>query len=361
MPRPLVQTLVKQLAQRVDPYTKQGGNLDVVVITGATNASPIVITATNHGFQTGDTVLVAGVLGNTAANGTFTITRVTVNTFSLDGSTGSGAYTSGGSATTIGVSDGDRFTKQRLLDIYNLARMTLFNAMKNVMTKDQMVEAISGAMTDVVFTFTATYGNRYTYGLPSGYLRFVGLNGYAYGNSDMLTPIILLPANMIDVVKGSDPAYQQSNTNRFVFEIGTSLIHFGNYVDLQQITGTVAIAGDTTLTGTSTKFLNELMVGGAVRVSGMDRTIATIVSNTSATVTLAFVGTSSGLTAQASTYHLKYIGISDFALSDVTGASTTETLNTDYHYAILEIATAIANEQGNAEVLQLANQLLNKK
>jgi hypothetical protein len=68
------------------------------LITGATNAAPIVLTIASHGYVTGDQVLVAGVLGNTAANGDWTITVLTANTFSLNGSTGNGAYTSGGTA-----------------------------------------------------------------------------------------------------------------------------------------------------------------------------------------------------------------------------------------------------------------------
>lgn len=65
-------------------------------ITGATNATPIVITITSHGYQTGDQAIISGVLGNTAANGNWTITVLTANTFSLNGSVGNGAYTSGG-------------------------------------------------------------------------------------------------------------------------------------------------------------------------------------------------------------------------------------------------------------------------
>ena len=67
-------------------------------ITAATNASPIVITATGHGFATNDIITIAGVTGNTAANGTFTITKVDNDTFSLNSSTGNGAYVSGGTA-----------------------------------------------------------------------------------------------------------------------------------------------------------------------------------------------------------------------------------------------------------------------
>lgn len=65
-------------------------------ITGATNATPIVITAANHGLVTGDTIVVSGVLGNTAANGTFQVIQLSANTFSLTTSVGNGAYTSGG-------------------------------------------------------------------------------------------------------------------------------------------------------------------------------------------------------------------------------------------------------------------------
>jgi len=68
-------------------------------ITGATNASPIVITAVGHGLSTDDIVFIAGVLGNTAANGTWKITVVSDDSFSLTGSAGLGEgydYTSGG-------------------------------------------------------------------------------------------------------------------------------------------------------------------------------------------------------------------------------------------------------------------------
>jgi len=68
-------------------------------ITGATDASSIVVTAPGHGFITGDSVVVDNVSGNTAANGTWTITVIDADTFSLDSSSGNGAYASGGTAT----------------------------------------------------------------------------------------------------------------------------------------------------------------------------------------------------------------------------------------------------------------------
>ncbi len=71
-------------------------------ITGATNASPIVIALTGHGFITGQKAVISGAGGNTAANGTWTVTVVDQDHFSLNGSVGSGAYTSGGTAVLFG-------------------------------------------------------------------------------------------------------------------------------------------------------------------------------------------------------------------------------------------------------------------
>jgi hypothetical protein len=79
-------------------------------ITGATNASPIVITANNHGLQTGDTVVISGVGGNKAANNAFTITFVNANQFSLNGSTGNGAYTGGGTWQWVRAYSATNFT-----------------------------------------------------------------------------------------------------------------------------------------------------------------------------------------------------------------------------------------------------------
>jgi Putative phage tail protein len=72
-----------------------------VAITGATTPAPptpIKITATGHKFKSGQKVTIAGVGGNTAANGTWTITQIDPDNFTLDGSIGNGTYTSGGVA-----------------------------------------------------------------------------------------------------------------------------------------------------------------------------------------------------------------------------------------------------------------------
>jgi hypothetical protein len=71
----------------------------VKTITGATNASPIVITSVAHALSTGQSFVVADVVGNTAANGTWYIEVLSDDTFSLLGSEGNADYVSGGTAT----------------------------------------------------------------------------------------------------------------------------------------------------------------------------------------------------------------------------------------------------------------------
>jgi hypothetical protein len=68
------------------------------VIVSASNLIPIEIgTAAAHKLQTGDTIVVKNVGGNTAANGTWIVTVNSSTTCKLNGSEGNGVYTSGGS------------------------------------------------------------------------------------------------------------------------------------------------------------------------------------------------------------------------------------------------------------------------
>lgn len=84
------------------PFAFSGESFSVA---GATNASPIEIsTTTMHRFQTGSRVCISGVGGNTDANGCWQITATGPSSFTLDGSTASGSYTSGGTVTPGGVS-----------------------------------------------------------------------------------------------------------------------------------------------------------------------------------------------------------------------------------------------------------------
>ena len=87
-------------------------------ITNASNASPIVITCADHGFSDDAIITIHDVGGNTAANGTFLTTAIDDDSFSLDGSTGNAAWTSGGKCYEV-VQDPDKIEKINLEDSTN--------------------------------------------------------------------------------------------------------------------------------------------------------------------------------------------------------------------------------------------------
>jgi hypothetical protein len=67
-------------------------------IVSSTNATPIVMTVTGHGYANGDTVMILSHTTNTNAVGVWEIANQTANTFELVGSTGNGV---GGATGTV--------------------------------------------------------------------------------------------------------------------------------------------------------------------------------------------------------------------------------------------------------------------
>lgn len=76
-----------------------------IAISAATNATPIVVTSATHSLADGDPITISGVVGNTAANGSYfaKVTGFSSTTFALYSDkalatpvAGNGAYTSGG-------------------------------------------------------------------------------------------------------------------------------------------------------------------------------------------------------------------------------------------------------------------------
>jgi hypothetical protein len=95
----LAQSFDKNFFDGRDTYSTNSGTSVVVqsgVVTGATIGSPIEITSPQHGLASGDRVQISGVVGNTDANGVFTVTVVDQDRFSLNGSFGFSNYVSGG-------------------------------------------------------------------------------------------------------------------------------------------------------------------------------------------------------------------------------------------------------------------------
>lgn len=285
------QALLFRIQLILDPATKDGQKFNdstaALTISGATNATPIVITTTtNHGLVTGDKVYIASVGGNTNANNTganpnWTITKVADTTFSLDDSSGNGAYTSGGTATPalVGSVDGASFQRQRILDIYNQARMALFNAFDGALSKAEKIKAISGAIVKKTdFTFASGVASK-----PTGFIEHIRLTNLAG------TEVSVLPSSLIRQLKS-----RESAANPIVFDYGTVF---------------------------------ESQNG-------------------------------STYVADAATYILRYFGITNFTLSDILGGSTVETFNENFYPAIIELAQAIAAEQGTVQVNALAKKLI---
>lgn len=78
-------------------------NATPVAITSSTDATPIVVTATAHGFTTGQQVMIFGHTTNVVANGVYSVTRLTANTFSLQNiNTGANIVGSGAGAGSGG-------------------------------------------------------------------------------------------------------------------------------------------------------------------------------------------------------------------------------------------------------------------
>ena len=95
-PKPTLVELVALLNAATGDLTMRV-DIEGVNVSGATNASPIVVTtSTPHGVVTGDEVVVSGVNGNAGANGTWLCRVLTSTTFELVGSGGTGVYTGGG-------------------------------------------------------------------------------------------------------------------------------------------------------------------------------------------------------------------------------------------------------------------------
>lgn len=74
-------------------------------ITSSTNATPIVVTATAHGYSNGDTVVVIGHATNTKANGVWEVANVAANTFELKNADGT---------NSVGIGTGSAGTARRI-------------------------------------------------------------------------------------------------------------------------------------------------------------------------------------------------------------------------------------------------------
>jgi len=139
-------------------------------ITNATNASPIVVTTSAaHGLLDGVYVNIAGVQGNTAANGWWKVTFISDTSFSLhtsggSDSTGNGAYTSGGTISSdpdMGYSYSRAFAVDSALTASAGGWVVIFGNGYNSPNGNAVLyvlDAITGTLLKKIDTQTGTYG-----------------------------------------------------------------------------------------------------------------------------------------------------------------------------------------------------------
>lgn len=217
-------------------------------VSNATNATPIVITAVAHPFSTGDKVFISGVGGNTAANGTFTITKLGADTFSLDDSVGNGAFSSNGTAIIVPVDAGNLINKAYL-------------------------DANAGALK---INDLGTVSSNIT--LDTNKVTTADITGAV---------AIALPTTVV-----------ANNENIVVFDFTTGSTSQPTITSSRDLTGTCAVTNDdATVTGSGTSFTTELEVGSKITIATVDYQVLSIASDTSLELTANYAGTNaSGLT-----------------------------------------------------------------
>jgi hypothetical protein len=139
-------------------------DVGVKQIVSSTNATPIVVTATSHGFTNGDIVSITGHTTNTCANGIWKIANVATNTFELtDPITGTNVVGNGvGGATGRVVNLGpsasgdnwDDFDGTLVGAKVNLTSPTVTAGVADA--ADVTFTAVSGASCEAVFLFRDT-------------------------------------------------------------------------------------------------------------------------------------------------------------------------------------------------------------
>jgi hypothetical protein len=139
-------------------------DVGVKQITSSTNATPIVVTSTAHGFTNGDIVVITAHVTNTAANGVWAIAGVAANTFQLtDPVTGTNVVGNGvggatGRAVCLGPSasgdNWDDFDGTLVGAKVNLASPTITNGIADA--ADVTFTSVTGATVEAWAVFRDT-------------------------------------------------------------------------------------------------------------------------------------------------------------------------------------------------------------
>ena len=125
--------------------------------------APISVgTANPHGLATGNRVVITGVLGNTAANGVWTITVTDATHFTLNGSSGNGTYAGGGSISGGGMAYYDDETMAaaqdalgRTLNVFQAPNddPTVNNSADTIFLRNRLRDHVAALVADIRSAF----------------------------------------------------------------------------------------------------------------------------------------------------------------------------------------------------------------
>ena len=119
--------------------------------------------------------------------------------------------------SNVGSVAGTRFTAQRLLDIYNHARLALTQSLLMTKSKAEVTSMAGGIVKSGAITWASQQAAK-----PSDFIDFVSMCNASN------VPMTLLPATHIDVVRqGSNPHYTCTASNLLIFDVGANFVFVG--------------------------------------------------------------------------------------------------------------------------------------
>jgi hypothetical protein len=156
--------------------------------------------------------------------------------------------------------DGERWTVQQMLDIYNIARRALVRGMKTVLSPEALRKRLRGFEISGNITWTGTV-SEVTATQPNGYIMLVDEETGIRTSGGVP---LRLRSNPGKLIAGNNPELSQSATDIYIFEVDKTFKHYGGFITNGQSTSIVylgiadlTVADITTGTTTEEKILEE--------------------------------------------------------------------------------------------------------
>lgn len=241
-------------------YTASGSTGSV---TAATFAAPIQITSVGHGLSTNNIVKITGVGGNTSANGTWTITKIDNDNFTLNSSSGNAAYIGAGTwisgvstiaYTNVPTTSDTKVTGRQILRNTDGQTTTFY---VDVDTTDLVTTSFNSTNTDTLLAANESQAILDSDGLPLANLRTVPPTHkttlaahlsrlFMAGQYDYTTGMVSV-TNGSATVTGIGTNFVSGMVGRYLYIVGAATSYLIDAVDTtaQTLTLHVVYAGTT--------------------------------------------------------------------------------------------------------------------